>query len=390
MKRKKVKKLGFLWTLLFMAFIGALIGGLTNHLAIKMLFRPHEAKYIGKWRLPFTPGLIPKRRGELATQLGKTVTNYLLTPETFRKKLLTPDMEKKTEDFLQAKLEQHILLSDRTLNDWLDTAGATNVAVKAERKVLEVLDTQLNAVRAKLTTGSVEEVLPQKWRVEAAGRIPDVTAYILGRSEQYFESDEGKAMFRKMIDEFLASKGKLGSMVNMFFGESESLVGKVQGEALKFVAAPGTYELVNTIILNEWEKLQKRPVEELLSGFDWNGLFDSIRTYAKEELVLEDRLNKTIRDYWPEGSEWTAVNVTPALTSFAFKQAEEQIEISLRKLKIDDMVKEQVDTFPVAVLEDLMLGISKREFKMITVLGALLGGVIGIVQGLIVYATNLA
>ena len=88
-----------------MAFIGALIGGFTNHLAIKMLFRPHEAKYIGKWRVPFTPGLIPKRRDELAIQLGKTVTNYLLTPETFRKKLLTPDMEKKAENFLQQKLE---------------------------------------------------------------------------------------------------------------------------------------------------------------------------------------------------------------------------------------------------------------------------------------------
>ena len=86
-----------------MAFIGALIGGFTNHLAIKMLFRPHEAKYIGKWRVPFTPGLIPKRRDELAMQLGKTVTNYLLTPETFRKKLLTPDMEKKAENFPSAK-----------------------------------------------------------------------------------------------------------------------------------------------------------------------------------------------------------------------------------------------------------------------------------------------
>ena len=59
---------------------------------------------------------------------------------------------------------------------------------------------------------------------------------------------------------------------------------------------------------------------------------------------------------------------------FAFKQAEEQLEISLRKLKIDDMVREQVDSFPVAVLEDLVLGISRREFKMITVLGAVLGG----------------
>jgi len=373
-----------------MAFIGALIGGFTNHLAIKMLFRPHEAKYIGSWRVPFTPGLIPKRRDELAVQFGRTVTNYLLTPETFKRKLLTPEVEAKAETFLQEKLDEHILRSDKTLNDWLAVAGATGVADKVEQQVLGVLDDQLDRLRLKVTTGTVDEVLPEKWRAEAEERIPQITAYILNQSENYFESEEGRAMFRKLIDDFLASKGTLGSMVNMLFGESESLVSKVQREALKFIEAPGTYDLVNTIILNEWEKLQKRPVNELLSDFDWDGLFHSVRSYAKREIAIESRLDKTLFDYWPDGVNWTAVNVTPALTSFAFQQAEVQLEKSLQKLKIGDMVKEQVDSFPVSVLEDLVLGISKREFKMITVLGAVLGGVIGVVQGLIVFATNLS
>ncbi|MCZ2260039.1 DUF445 domain-containing protein [Sporosarcina sp. G11-34] len=380
----------FIWTLAFMAFIGALIGGFTNHLAIKMLFRPHEAKYIGSWRVPFTPGLIPKRRDELAVQFGRTVTNYLLTPETFKRKLLTPEVEAKAETFLQEKLDEHILRSDKTLNDWLAVAGATGVADKVELQVLGVLDDQLDRLRIKVTTGTVDEVLPEKWRAEAAERIPQITGYILSQSENYFESEEGRAMFRKLIDDFLASKGTLGSMVNMLFGESESLVSKVQREALKFIGAPGTYDLVNTIILNEWEKLQKRPVNELLSEFDWDGLFHSVRSYAKREIAIESRLDKTLFDYWPDGVNWTAVNVTPALTSFAFQQAEVQLEKSLQKLKIGDMVKEQVDSFPVSVLEDLVLGISKREFKMITVLGAVLGGVIGVVQGLIVFATNLS
>ena len=103
MKRKKVKRLNFLWTILFMAFIGALIGGLTNHLAIKMLFRPHEAKYIGSWRLPFTPGLIPKRRDELAKQFGKTVTNYLLTPETFKKEIINTGNGRESRKFSSTK-----------------------------------------------------------------------------------------------------------------------------------------------------------------------------------------------------------------------------------------------------------------------------------------------
>ncbi|WP_262177268.1 DUF445 domain-containing protein [Saccharococcus sp. Marseille-Q5394] len=382
--------MNFLWTLLFMALIGALIGGFTNHLAIKMLFRPHEAKYIGKWRLPFTPGLIPKRRDELAVQLGRTVTNYLVTPDVLRNKLLTPEMERKAEAFLQSKMEEHVLESDKTLHDWLQVAGAHDIVEKAERKIESLVDAQLISVRTKLTSGTIEEIVPAEWQERAIAHIPVVTNYILQRAEQFVDSDEGKVMFQKLINDFLESKGTFGGMLNMFFGDSNSLVEKVQREALKFINAPGTYNLLHSLIDKEFAKLQKRPMEELLAGFDWEGLFTSIKAYANKELALDTRLDKTIHDYWPKGSEWTSENLTPKVMQFAFDQAQKQLEESLKRLKLDEIVKEQVDTFPVSVLEDLVLGISRREFKMITVLGALLGGIIGIVQGMIVFFTNLS
>ena len=59
--------------------VGVVIGALTNALAIKMLFRPFSPWRISKWQVPFTPGLIPKRREELAEQLGMLVERYLLT-----------------------------------------------------------------------------------------------------------------------------------------------------------------------------------------------------------------------------------------------------------------------------------------------------------------------
>ena len=381
--------MSFLWTLLFMALIGALIGGFTNHLAIKMLFRPHEAKYIGKWRLPFTPGLIPKRRDELAVQLGRTVTNYLVTPDMFRKRLLTPDMEVKAEAFVQRKIEEYVLHSDKTLNDWIHDAGATEMVMKTEQKIVETVDARLQHMKRTLTSGTIEEIVPIAWQEQAKERIPTITDYILQKAELYVDSYEGKVMFQKLINDFLESKGTFGGMLNMFFGDSNSLVEKVQREALKFIKAPGTTDLITSIIEKEFVKLQKRPLDELIGGFDWDGLFTTIQAYVQKELAIQTRLDKTIQDYWPEGSAWTAVNVTPKLMEFAFMQAEKQLDVSLKKLKLDEIVKEQVDTFPVAVLEDLVLGISRREFKMITVLGALLGGVIGIVQGLIVFFTTI-
>ncbi|MGG0643402.1 DUF445 family protein [Sporosarcina gallistercoris] len=388
-EQEKVKRLEFLWILLFMSLIGAVIGGFTNHLAIKMLFRPHEAKYIGSWRVPFTPGLIPKRRDELAVQLGRTVTNYLLTPDTFRKRLLTPDMAAKAEQFVQSRLEKEVFDSERTLAEWLGLAGVSDMDLVLERKTGELVDARFAAAKQAILSGTVEEKVPEKWLLEAETHIPTVTSYVLTRADQFVDSYEGKLMFQRLITDFLESKGTLGGMVNMFFGDSNSLVEKVQREAKKFIAAPGTSQLIETMLLKEWTKLKQRPMEELVGGFDWDGLGVSLHNYLLKELDVANRLAKPIHYYWPTGAAWTANNLTPNVIEFAFTQAEIQLEQSLKRLKLDQIVKEQVDTFPVSVLEDLVLGISKREFKMITVLGALLGGIIGIVQGLIVYFTNL-
>ncbi|MEI3219612.1 MAG: DUF445 family protein [Lachnoclostridium sp.] len=42
--------------------IGAVIGYCTNYIAVKMLFRPLKAIKIGRFTLPFTPGMIPKKK----------------------------------------------------------------------------------------------------------------------------------------------------------------------------------------------------------------------------------------------------------------------------------------------------------------------------------------
>jgi uncharacterized membrane protein YheB (UPF0754 family) len=53
--------------------IGGLIGYITNYIAIKMLFRPLTPLYIGRFRLPFTPGVVPRRKDDLADILGNAI-----------------------------------------------------------------------------------------------------------------------------------------------------------------------------------------------------------------------------------------------------------------------------------------------------------------------------
>jgi uncharacterized membrane protein YheB (UPF0754 family) len=66
---------------------GGLIGYLTNALAIRMLFRPLTRKYLFGIPVPLTPGIIPRRRGELARSIGRMVARDLLSTETLRERL---------------------------------------------------------------------------------------------------------------------------------------------------------------------------------------------------------------------------------------------------------------------------------------------------------------
>lgn len=53
--------------------VGAAIGYITNDIAIRMLFRPHKAVYVLGHRLPFTPGIVPRRKDQLAKILGDAI-----------------------------------------------------------------------------------------------------------------------------------------------------------------------------------------------------------------------------------------------------------------------------------------------------------------------------
>lgn len=54
----------------------------TNWLALRMIFRPYEKKYIAGIKVPFTPGIISKNKSRFAQNMGKFVQQSLLKRES--------------------------------------------------------------------------------------------------------------------------------------------------------------------------------------------------------------------------------------------------------------------------------------------------------------------
>lgn len=374
--------------ILFLAGVGAIVGAATNYMAIKMLFRPYKPIYFMKWHLPLTPGLIPKRRDVLAVQLGKTVSEYLLTPATIKKKFLSPEIRLSILKFAQEKAEKEIFLNDKTIQQWLELAKFNDVPNFVDGKIDAVIAQQFNNVKNTLSTKSIRQLLPTDLEPVLDRKVDGIVEQILAKGEQYFLSPEGTITIKNMIDEFLSSKGSLGGMIQMFVGDSASLVDKIQREIIKFIQAPGTTTLLTHILATEWNKLKERPVMDFAADVNFDSIETSVQQYVKSELAITDRLDKTIADYWPAGNDWAKDELIPQVIDKLFIAAEGKLEDVLKRLNLAEVVREQVDTFPIAKLEELVLGIISRELRLITWLGGIIGGLVGIIQALIVFWTN--
>jgi len=77
--------------------VGAVIGYVTNDIAIKMLFRPLKAVRIFGVRVPFTPGILPRQRHKLADNIGRMVERELITEGILRQRLRQDDFRRTVE-----------------------------------------------------------------------------------------------------------------------------------------------------------------------------------------------------------------------------------------------------------------------------------------------------
>ena len=80
--------------------IAALIGWITNYIAVKMIFRPrHEIRFAGIRIM----GLIPKRKHDLAIKIAETIEKELISHNDIRAILLSEDFHSHAGDLINPR-----------------------------------------------------------------------------------------------------------------------------------------------------------------------------------------------------------------------------------------------------------------------------------------------
>ncbi|MCL2232217.1 MAG: DUF445 family protein [Treponema sp.] len=136
--------------------VGAIIGYVTNLVAIKMLFRPLREIRLFGFRLPFTPGILPRERVKLAESIGDMVERELLTAGVVRERLARTEVRENIGTAI-GSYTTHVL--QRPVSSWLEGED------KDEFRLAELFS---DFVKSEVFNSFLEEVI----RVWAEKRMP--------------------------------------------------------------------------------------------------------------------------------------------------------------------------------------------------------------------------
>ncbi|MDM5224256.1 DUF445 family protein [Peribacillus sp. NJ11] len=374
--------MGEFWVkILFMVVVGAVIGGFTNLLAIRMLFRPYKPIYIFGKQLPLTPGLIPKRQDELAKQLGKLVVDHLITPDSIQSKVINEASLQNMKIFVQAEVKK-ALSTEKSAAQLLDQLGMKNSSFTLDQRLQAFILGKYETWSEENRSKSLKDIVPSHIQQKALDSIPDLSRFIVKKGKEYFDSAEGKSRLEDMLDDFFKERGKLINLIQMFIG-NEKLIDKIQPEILKFLEQSRTIDILSVMMVKEWGNLEKWDVEKIEGIIGKEMIKQLIKEKTAEMMPLAGMMNKPVRELTANFSNNIVEKGVPIFVEKGAEYLIKHFQPLFQKLRLDDIVEEQVSSFSVSRLEGMVVSITKKELSMITYLGALLGGIIGLFQGFV-------
>lgn len=311
--------------------LGGLIGYITNDIAIRMLFRPHKAKYLLGIHIPFTPGIIPKEKGRIAEAIGGVISENLMNNEVLEKYLLSDEMigkvQSAVEEFISTQQQNQEsvarFLGHYLSNDEIDTI-AQNINQSITKQTYEKLAD--SSVGDKVAHIAIDHVA-QKLTIDGA---------------QELLSGIGGAL------------GGLKGMAAGLFG------GNIVAKFLEMLREPAEHFLaknINTMLRDNGEEI----VSNMIGG------------------EVDNFLNKPVCKLL-EGHEEQLAQTVDTIESIYRSIITEHLPKILESIDISKIVRERINEMDVNETEKLIFQVLDKELKAIVWLGALLGLLMGCIN----------
>ena len=314
--------------------LGGVIGYITNDIAIRMLFRPHKAKYVFGIHIPFTPGIIPKEKGRIAEAVGGVISENLMNKEVLERYLLSEDMIGK----VRSAVEEFIATQQRN--------NETVAQFLGHYLSKEEIDTFAQNINQSITKQTYEKL--------ADSSVGEKVAHIaIDHVAQKLTIDGAQ----ELLSGIGGALGGLGGMAAGLFG------GNIVAKFLGMLRDPAEHFLaknINTMLRDNGEEI----VSNMIGG------------------EVDNFLNKPVSKLL-EGHEEQLVQAVNTIESIYRSIITEHLPKILQSIDISKIVRERINEMDVNETEKLIFQVMDQELKAIVWLGALLGLVMGSINILI-------
>ena len=257
--------------------VGAVIGYITNDIAIRMLFRPHQAKYIMGVHIPFTPGIIPKEKARIAGAIGKAVSENLMNREVLEKSLLSDDMLTKIKG---------------AFNEFITTQSSNEETIEQFARHYLTQD-DIVAMRQNVSDGIVKMV-----------------------SSKLTDSNMGEQIAHMATEHVLA---KTRNSVAGLFGADKLVAGvampieKILAKHINEILQTNSQQMIEDLVVKQSDDLMNMTMSQLVSHHDEqiaqikSGILNAYRVIITEHLprilqdidiscIIEQRINEMDMD----------------------------------------------------------------------------------------------
>ena len=239
--------------------IGGIIGYSTNYIAVKMLFRPLKPVKIGNYTLPFTPGIIPKRKDKLAEAIGNAVGQNLFTKQDMQELFQDSNVR---NSILQGVLSKMETVMDASIQDVAKKFVKEETLERKKSDITDFLTAKIKNGILELDLGTLiaeggSSVIKEKFQGGMFSFFlkDDLIASIaepIGREvEKYIEAN-GDEIFRPVVEK------QLNELLEMNTEEALDLLGQ-------------DVDKLKEALSQAYDALVSENIEKLLSKFDITG-----------------------------------------------------------------------------------------------------------------------
>lgn len=290
--------------------LGGIIGYITNDIAIRMLFRPHKAKYLFGIKIPFTPGIIPKEKGRIASAIGGAISENLMSKDVLEKYLLSDKMitkirlsidsffetQKNNQETVREFLAHYITANDiDSLIRGLKEGLIEQVSTKLGESNLgeQISEVVMEHVSSKLRIDGLDLDIPQMLKSmigsslwgQVASLIEKPAKHYLAKNINHMLSVNGPEIVGKLVDngvddisqlsmqKLLQGKDlQIAQATNTCIGLYRTIISEHLPRILEAINIPVIIESrINEMDMNETEKLIFQVMDKELKAIVWLG-----------------------------------------------------------------------------------------------------------------------